>query len=49
MKAVNLIPQRAAARDHPSGKGSGGAYVVLGVLGVLLADGRGVRDDAPTR
>ena len=35
MKAVNLIPSEHR-RATPSGKGSGGAYVVLGVLGVLL-------------
>jgi Tfp pilus assembly protein PilN len=35
MKAVNLIPSEFR-RATPSGKGSGGAYVVLGVLAVLL-------------
>jgi Tfp pilus assembly protein PilN len=35
MKAVNLIPSEHR-RATPSGKGSGGAYVVLGVLAVLL-------------
>jgi Tfp pilus assembly protein PilN len=35
MKAVNLIPSEHR-RATPSGKGSGGAYVVLGVLSVLL-------------
>jgi Tfp pilus assembly protein PilN len=35
MKAVNLIPTEFR-RATPSGKGSGGAYVVLGVLAVLL-------------
>jgi Tfp pilus assembly protein PilN len=35
MKAVNLIPSEYR-RATPSGKGSGGAYVVLGVLAVLL-------------
>jgi Tfp pilus assembly protein PilN len=36
MKAVNLIPSEHR-RARPSGTRSGGAYVVLGVLGVLLA------------
>ena len=31
MKAVNLIPSEQR-RATPSGKGSGGAYVVLGVI-----------------
>jgi Tfp pilus assembly protein PilN len=35
MKAVNLIPSEFR-RATPSGNGSGGAYVVLGVLAVLL-------------
>ena len=35
MKAVNLIPGEYR-RATPSGNGSGGAYVVLGVLAVLL-------------
>jgi Tfp pilus assembly protein PilN len=35
MKAVNLIPGEHR-RATPSGKGSGGAYAVLGVLAVLL-------------
>jgi Tfp pilus assembly protein PilN len=35
MKAVNLIPSDQR-RATPSGNGSGGAYVVLGVLAVLL-------------
>jgi Tfp pilus assembly protein PilN len=35
MKAVNLIPSEHR-RATPSGNGSGGAYVVLGVLAVLL-------------
>jgi Tfp pilus assembly protein PilN len=36
MKAVNLIPSEQR-RSAPSGTRGGGAYVVLGVLGVLLA------------
>jgi Tfp pilus assembly protein PilN len=35
MKAVNLIPTEQR-RATPSGERSGGAYVVLGILGVLL-------------
>ena len=35
MKAVNLIPTEHR-RATPSGNGAGGAYVVLGVLAVLL-------------
>ncbi len=35
MKAVNLIPSEHR-RATPSGNGAGGAYVVLGVLAVLL-------------
>jgi Tfp pilus assembly protein PilN len=35
MKAVNLIPSEHR-RARPSGKGSGGAYAVIGVLAVLL-------------
>jgi Tfp pilus assembly protein PilN len=35
MKAVNLIPSEQR-RARPSGKGSGGAYVIVGVLGALL-------------
>jgi Tfp pilus assembly protein PilN len=36
MKAVNLIPAEQR-RAQASGKGAGGAYVVVGVLAVLLA------------
>jgi hypothetical protein len=36
MKAVNLIPSEQR-RARPSGGGAGSSYVVLGVLGVLLA------------
>jgi hypothetical protein len=35
MKAVNLIPSDQR-RARPSGSGSGGSYVVIGVLAVLL-------------
>ena len=36
MKPVNLLPERAAPAPRPSGHGSGSAYVVVGLLGVLL-------------
>jgi Tfp pilus assembly protein PilN len=35
MKAVNLIPSEQR-KARPSGKGSGGAYAIVGVLAVLL-------------